>query len=120
MCCDITEVCFNNTLLSYHLIQVNQVLKYTGLGIYHSGVQVYGNEWAYGGYPKPVASIYRMKKPCDLSSLSDIDGKFHFKESIEMGTTNCTYEDVRQIVSLCLLYNIGPFINFFFNQSNCS
>ena len=38
MCYHITEVCFINTLLSYHLIQVNQVLQYTGFGI--------SNKWA--------------------------------------------------------------------------
>lgn len=33
----------------YGLSEVNKVINYLGLGIYHSGVEVYGTEWAYGG-----------------------------------------------------------------------
>lgn len=53
------------------------------------------------GYPKPIASIYRMRKPRDLTSLSDIDGRFHFVQTIEMGKTHFTLKEVKMIVS-CL------------------
>lgn len=82
----------------YGLTSLNQTIRYTGLGIYHSGVQVYGVEWAYGGYPYPVSSIFRMRQPRDLASLSDINGRFHFVESIEMGRTKFTYDQVKAIV----------------------
>ncbi|KAH9404689.1 Desumoylating isopeptidase 2 [Tyrophagus putrescentiae] len=75
-----------------------KVINYFGLGIYHSGVEVYGSEWAYGGYPKPIASIYRMRKPRDLTSLSDIDGRFHFVQTIEMGKTHFTLKEVKMIL----------------------
>lgn len=83
----------------YGLTAVNQILNYTGLGIYHSGVEIFGMEFAYGGYNKPVPSIYRMKKPRDLASLSDIVDRFHFKETIELKPTNYSYQEVRGIVS---------------------
>ncbi|XP_017481870.1 PREDICTED: desumoylating isopeptidase 2-like [Rhagoletis zephyria] len=82
----------------YGLSEVNKVINYFGLGIYHSGVEVYGSEWAYGGYPKPIASIYRMRKPRDLTSLSDIDGRFHFVQTIEMGKTHFTLKEVKMIL----------------------
>lgn len=84
----------------YSLVKVNEKIKYTGIGIYHSGTEVHGNEWAYGGHPLEGSGIYLMKKPRDLKSLSDIDGSFIFKETLRIGFTDFTLEQVREIVSL--------------------
>lgn len=88
----------------YSLIKVNSILNYAGLGIYHSGVQVYGVEWAYAGYHRPIGSIYRMKEPRNLSALPSINGVYLYKESIPMGKTKFTYEEIKKIVSLAF-YN---------------
>ena len=89
----------------YGLTSLNQVIRYTGIGVYHSGVEVYGVEWAYGGYPYPVSSIFRMRQPRDLASLSDINGKFQFVQSIQMDRTKFTYEEIKMIVSILLITN---------------
>ena len=39
-----------------------------------------------------------MKKPRDLASLSDIEGKFHYKETIEFKRTQFSYEEVKAIL----------------------
>ena len=82
----------------YGLTYLNRLLEIAQCGIYHSGVEVYGIEWAYGGFELPVSSIYRMDKPRDLVSLS-IENKFHFIETIVMGPTNFTRTEIESIVS---------------------
>ena len=82
----------------YSLVNVNQVLFYTGLGVYHSGVEIYGNEWAFGGHPYPESGIYTMVKPRDLKSLSSIDGVFEFQESLRIGYTSYPFEQIRLMV----------------------
>ncbi|KAJ6224208.1 hypothetical protein RDWZM_002753 [Blomia tropicalis] len=81
----------------YGLTYLNRLLEIAQCGIYHSGVEVYGIEWAYGGFELPVSSIYRMDKPRDLVSLS-IENKFHFIETIVMGPTNFTRTEIESIL----------------------
>ena len=35
----------------YDLADFNAYLNWCGMGAYHSGLQVHGREWAYGGVP---------------------------------------------------------------------
>lgn len=89
----------NSVLLNvYGLSQFNQNFRFMGVGVYHSGVQVYGNEWAYGSFPLPISSIFMMSQPRDLGSLSNISGRFHFVKSIYIGRTRFNREEIVQIV----------------------
>lgn len=89
----------NSVLLNvYGLTQFNKTFHFTGVGVYHSGVQVYGNEWAYGSFPLPISSIFMMNEPRDLRSLSHISGRFHFVKSIYIGRTRFNREEIVQIV----------------------
>lgn len=93
----------------YGLTAINQVIRYTGIGVYHSGVEVYGIEWAYGGFPDSVCSIFQMSKPRDLESLSNINGRFQFVQTVDIGKTHYTPSEVKTIVGafMCLCWCVA-------------
>ena len=82
----------------YALEVVNVHIQY-GFGIFHTGVEVHRNEWAYGGHQYDLPGIFRMKQPRNLKSLSDIDGVFTFLKTLPMGTTGRTLPEVVEVVS---------------------
>jgi hypothetical protein len=72
-----------------------EALGAVGLGIYHGGIEVYGREYSFGGFPTGTAA--------DL----DRDGIFrtlprsrpNFKVTIPLGETMLTEDDVRHLVN---------------------
>ena len=42
----------------YDLLWTNKISSKLGMGIYHSGVQVYGREYSFGFHDLPVTGIY--------------------------------------------------------------
>ncbi|GIY23643.1 deubiquitinase DESI2 [Caerostris extrusa] len=58
----------------YDMYWINEYTSPLGLGVFHSGVEVYGTEFAYGGE------------------------QFKFKQSLLIGHTDFTDSDIRQIV----------------------
>ncbi|OTF76936.1 desumoylating isopeptidase 2-like protein, partial [Euroglyphus maynei] len=83
----------------YGIPMINMMINFAGLGIYHTGVEVYDREWAYGGYPLPISSIFRMNRPKDLASLSRISGHLQFEETILIGHTHYTLNEIEQIIT---------------------
>lgn len=94
----------------YSLVKVNEKLKYTGIGIYHSGTEVHNCEWAYGGHPLETSGIFQMVKPRDLKSLSDIDGNFVFMQTQRIGCTTLSLEQVNALVSVTYLVGSVLFV----------
>lgn len=69
----------------YDIVWANILLQPLGLGIHHSGVEVYGQEWAYG----------RCANGSGVGSLPPKTYPNHiFRESIFVGVTNHSPEDV--------------------------
>ncbi|KAJ6220073.1 hypothetical protein RDWZM_005885 [Blomia tropicalis] len=83
----------------YSLNEINNMIQHTGMGVYHSGVEVFGHEWAYGGHSESTTGIYQMKAPGDVTSLSTTDGSFVFVQSISIGITKY---DLNQIINLLI------------------
>lgn len=75
----------------YDLSEQNNVLYWCGVGIYHSGVEVYGCEYAYGGHDLDLSGIFHTepKKP---------PGPVEFRVSIPMGECRLTKVEVEQLV----------------------
>lgn len=66
---------------------VNRVSKELGLGVFHTGVEVYGREWCFGQWVG-VGHVRPTKDP-----------GHQYRETIEMGTTSLSEYQVMQRIS---------------------
>lgn len=101
----------------YALEVVNVHIQY-GFGIFHTGVEVHRNEWAYGGHQYDLPGIFRMKQPRNLKSLSDIDGVFTFLKTLPMGTTGRTLPEVVEVLRHLGLSWRGKDYHLFYKNCN--
>lgn len=81
----------NTVLLNvYDIVGANSVLHTMGIGVHHTGVEVYGQEFAFG----------RCKDGTGVFSVTPKMCPGHvFRESVVMGTTSKSYEDIRDLIS---------------------
>ncbi|KFK42451.1 hypothetical protein AALP_AA2G258500 [Arabis alpina] len=71
----------------YDLTPINGYAYWFGLGVYHSGVEVHGIEYAYGAHEYPSTGIFEGEpKQCD---------GFTFRKSILIGKTDLGPLEVR-------------------------
>lgn len=63
----------------YDLTPINGYVYWAGLGIFHSGVEVHGVEYAFGAHDYPTSGVFEVEpRQCP---------GFKFRKSIFMGTT---------------------------------
>ncbi|KAG0470810.1 hypothetical protein HPP92_017510 [Vanilla planifolia] len=71
----------------YDVTTINGYAYWLGLGVYHSGVQVHGVEYAYGSHDHPTTGIYESEpRSCP---------RFSFRKSILIGNTDLEEREVR-------------------------
>ncbi|TMW92162.1 hypothetical protein EJD97_013428 [Solanum chilense] len=74
----------------YDLTPMNGYAYWIGLGVYHSGVQVHGVEYAFGAHEYPSTGIFEGEpKKCE---------GFIFRKTILIGWTEKTPREVRRVM----------------------
>ncbi|XP_065867537.1 deSI-like protein At4g17486 [Euphorbia lathyris] len=74
----------------YDLTPINGYAYWLGLGVYHSGVQVHGIEYAFGAHEYPTTGIFEGEpKQCE---------GFTFRKTILIGKTDFTSAEVRKVM----------------------
>ncbi|KAK9281089.1 hypothetical protein L1049_003982 [Liquidambar formosana] len=74
----------------YDLTSINGYAYWLGLGVYHSGVQVHGVEYAFGAHEYPTTGIFEGEpKQCD---------GFTFRKTILIGRTEMGQAEVRAVM----------------------
>uniref|UniRef100_A0A914VZC3 PPPDE domain-containing protein n=1 Tax=Plectus sambesii TaxID=2011161 RepID=A0A914VZC3_9BILA len=80
----------------YDMYWLNEYASTVGIGVFHTGIEVYGVEYAYGGHPFAFSGIFD-NTPQDAEELGE---NFKFRESILVGETDFTAGDVRHMIQL--------------------
>lgn len=71
----------------YDLTPINGYMYWAGLGIFHTGVEVYGAEYAFGAHDFPTSGVFEVEpRQCP---------GFKFRKAIFMGTTSLEPNEVR-------------------------
>ncbi|KAH7564662.1 hypothetical protein JRO89_XS09G0003300 [Xanthoceras sorbifolium] len=74
----------------YDLTPINGYAYWLGLGVYHSGVQVHGVEYAFGAHEYPTTGIFEGEpKQCE---------GFTFRKTILIGKTDMGPAEVRAVM----------------------
>ncbi|GLT45876.1 hypothetical protein SLA2020_196760 [Shorea laevis] len=74
----------------YDLTPMNGYFYWAGLGIFHSGIEVNGVEYAFGAHDFPTSGVFEVEpRQCP---------GFKFRESILIGTTSLDPVQVRQFM----------------------
>lgn len=74
----------------YDLTPINGYMYWAGLGIFHSGVEVHGAEYAFGAHDFPTSGVFEVEpRQCP---------GFKFRKSIFMGTTALDPFEVRDFM----------------------
>ncbi|XP_055343074.1 deubiquitinase DESI2-like [Paramacrobiotus metropolitanus] len=78
----------------YDLYWTNNYTYNLGVGFYHSGIEVYGKEFGYGGHPFAFSGLFE-KIPKDIDELGP---NFRYKETILLGYTDFSERDVDEMM----------------------
>ncbi|XP_058069108.1 deSI-like protein At4g17486 [Magnolia sinica] len=74
----------------YDLTPMNGYVYWAGLGIFHSGVEVHGVEYAFGAHDYPTSGVFEVEpRQCP---------GFKFRKSIFMGTTCLDPMQIREFM----------------------
>ncbi|XP_057503428.1 deSI-like protein At4g17486 [Actinidia eriantha] len=74
----------------YDLTSMNNCFYWAGLGVFHTGVEVHGVEYAFGAHNYPTSGVFEVKpRQCPV---------FKFRKSTFIGTTHLDPIQVREFM----------------------
>ncbi|KAJ3706939.1 hypothetical protein LUZ61_010644 [Rhynchospora tenuis] len=74
----------------YDLTPFNNYLYWFGLGVFHSGIEVYGMEYGYGAHDYPSSGVFEVEpRLCP---------GFHFRLSVRIGSTTLPRSDFQNFI----------------------
>lgn len=74
----------------YDLTPVNNYLYWAGLGVFHSGIEVHGQEYGYGAHDYPTSGVFEVEpRSCP---------GFIFRRSVLLGSTDMSHSEVRSFM----------------------
>ncbi|KAL2651211.1 hypothetical protein R1flu_019339 [Riccia fluitans] len=77
----------------YDLTPMNGYVYWFGLGIFHSGIEAHGLEYAFGAHDYPTSGVFEVEpRQCP---------GFTFRRSIVMGSTDTTPQEFRSFIERC-------------------
>jgi len=94
----------------YDLMPANQYGHPWGIGVFHSGVQVGSKEYSFGGHESDWSGIFVVEPRCAYG--------VKFRESLDMGETSYSEQDVQSIVDSLAVKFPGNSYNLF--SKNCN
>ncbi|KAK4794520.1 hypothetical protein SAY86_012514 [Trapa natans] len=109
----VNSISFNQTpvfLNIYDLTPANGYFYWAGLGIFHSGVEIYGVEYAFGAHDYPTSGVFE-------SDPQKCPG-FKFRRSILIGTTSLGPMEVREFIERLAKSYYGDTYHLFVKNCN--
>jgi len=79
----------------YDMMWTNHYTTMLGMGVFHTGVEIYDTEFAYGGHPYEFSGIFEIT-PKAAEELGD---HYKYKENIVIGFTSFTKSEVQTAVN---------------------
>ncbi|GBF94663.1 hypothetical protein Rsub_07399 [Raphidocelis subcapitata] len=95
----------------YDLIEQNGWTIWCGVGVFHTGVEVYGVEYAFGGHEYDVSGVF-------ATAPREAPGAVMFRTQIPMGQTDLTPAQVQALVRQMGQHYKGN--TYHLLQSNCN
>ncbi|XP_042519095.1 deSI-like protein At4g17486 isoform X4 [Macadamia integrifolia] len=74
----------------YDLTPINNYLYWFGLGIYHSGIEVHGMEYAFGAHEYPTSGVFEVEPRCCPG--------FIYRRSVLLGSTDMSRSEFRSFM----------------------
>merc|ERR1719258_677647 len=74
---------------SKQIVRANRVFRMLGTGAFHGAVEIYGPEWSYTGCDGEGTGVF--------SCAPKVNSAHTYRESIPMGQTKMTQEQVRDL-----------------------
>ncbi|KAL8216817.1 hypothetical protein R6Q57_023654 [Mikania cordata] len=94
----------------YDLMPVNRYAYWFGLGFYHSGVQVYGVEYAFGGSDSSKPGVVKLE-PRHFQGL-------HVRKSILIGRTEMSEKECQEFIKRLAKEYPGNSYNIIYKNCN--
>lgn len=87
----------------YDLVQANVYLHALGAGLYHTSVEAFGKEWAFGGHDvvgqSGIYAVPASSMPREPGARVGTEEQYYvYRQSLAAGTTDLTEADVERII----------------------